>query len=36
MLRWFRDVAPIRLKLTIAFGIQAGFVLICAAMNVFF
>lgn len=36
MLRWFREIAPSRLKLTIAFGIQAGFVLISAAMNVFF
>ncbi len=29
MLRWFREVAPIRQKLTVAFGAQAGLVVVC-------
>ncbi len=36
MLAWFREIAPIRLKLAVAFGMQAGFVALCGAAGLLF
>ncbi|HEY1856260.1 methyl-accepting chemotaxis protein [Acidocella sp.] len=36
MLGWFREIAPIRLKLAVAFGLQVGLVALCGAAGLLF